>query len=45
MAVFIGSAFLALITAIILILIFHRPSLEQSPKAQEHMEEMRSMHK
>lgn len=44
-AVLVGSAFLALITAIILILIFHRPAPEQSPKAQEHMHEMKSMHK
>lgn len=45
-AVLIGSALLVLITAIILILIFHRPAPEQSPnKAQEHMQEMRSMHK
>lgn len=46
MAIFIVSAILALIAAIILILIFHRPAPERSPNtAPEHMQEMRNMHK
>jgi hypothetical protein len=42
-AVLIGSAFPALVTAIILILIFHRPSPDQSPKAQEHAKEVKKI--
>ncbi len=45
-AIFTGSIILVLITAIILLLLFHKPAREQSPPLfKEHMEEMENMHK
>jgi cob(I)alamin adenosyltransferase len=46
MAVFVGSTILALIAAIILLLIFHRPAQERPANTSpQHMQEIGNMHK
>ncbi|NIS69351.1 MAG: cob(I)yrinic acid a,c-diamide adenosyltransferase [Proteobacteria bacterium] len=45
-SIFIGLIILVLMTAIILLLLFHKPAPEQSPPLfKEHMKEMENMHK